>query len=63
VPLRLFVDVRADRETPRSRHRVAVSPGSFDPLTNGHVDIIMRGVRIFDRIVIAILLHAGHSGL
>jgi pantetheine-phosphate adenylyltransferase len=35
--------------------RVAVYPGSFDPLTNGHVDIIMRGVRIFDRIVIAIL--------
>jgi pantetheine-phosphate adenylyltransferase len=35
--------------------RIAVYPGSFDPLTNGHVDIIMRGVRIFDRIVVGIL--------
>ena len=35
--------------------RVAVYPGSFDPLTNGHVDIILRGSRIFDRIVVAIL--------
>lgn len=35
--------------------RVAVYPGSFDPLTNGHVDIILRGSKIFDRIVVAIL--------
>jgi pantetheine-phosphate adenylyltransferase len=37
---------------------VAVYPGSFDPLTNGHVDIIMRGARIFDRIIVAILVNA-----
>ena len=36
---------------------VAIYPGSFDPLTNGHVDIIQRGSRLFDRIVIAILLN------
>ncbi|HEY3381543.1 MAG TPA: pantetheine-phosphate adenylyltransferase [Vicinamibacterales bacterium] len=35
--------------------RLAIYPGSFDPLTNGHVDIILRGVRIFDRIIIGIL--------
>src|SRR4249920_3380470 len=35
--------------------RIAVYPGSFDPLTNGHVDIIERGARLFDRIVVAIL--------
>ena len=35
--------------------RVAIYPGSFDPLTNGHVDIIERGSRIFDSIVVAIL--------
>ncbi|MGE5358358.1 MAG: adenylyltransferase/cytidyltransferase family protein, partial [Bacteroidales bacterium] len=29
--------------------RVAVYPGSFDPITNGHVDIILRGARMFDR--------------
>jgi pantetheine-phosphate adenylyltransferase len=35
--------------------RKAVYPGSFDPITNGHVDIIERGLKIFDRIVIAVL--------
>ncbi|HUL73033.1 MAG TPA: pantetheine-phosphate adenylyltransferase [Vicinamibacterales bacterium] len=35
--------------------RLAVYPGSFDPLTNGHVDIIDRGLRLFDRIVVAVL--------
>jgi pantetheine-phosphate adenylyltransferase len=37
--------------------RVAIYPGSFDPLTNGHVDIIQRGARLFDRIIIAILVN------
>ena len=37
---------------------LAVYPGSFDPLTNGHVDIITRGARLFDRIIVAILLNA-----
>src|ERR671915_514513 len=36
---------------------VALYPGSFDPLTNGHVDIIQRGSRLFSRIVVAILLN------
>jgi pantetheine-phosphate adenylyltransferase len=38
--------------------RVAIYPGSFDPLTNGHVDIILRGARLFDRIIVAILVNA-----
>lgn len=37
--------------------KLAVYPGSFDPLTNGHVDIIERGARLFDRIVVAILVN------
>src|ERR1700675_850722 len=37
---------------------LAVYPGSFDPLTNGHVDIIARGARLFDRIIVAILVNA-----
>jgi pantetheine-phosphate adenylyltransferase len=41
-----------------STPRVAIYPGSFDPLTNGHVDIIQRGARLFDRIVVAILRNA-----
>src|SRR6476660_3029051 len=36
---------------------VASYPGSFDPVTNGHVDIIRRGAQLFDRIVIAVLIN------
>jgi pantetheine-phosphate adenylyltransferase len=36
---------------------VAIYPGSFDPLTNGHVDIIRRGAHLFDRIIIAVLIN------
>ena len=35
--------------------KIAIYPGSFDPLTNGHVDIIKRGYKIFDKIIVAIL--------
>ena len=42
---------------------LAVYPGSFDPLTNGHVDIILRGARLFDRIVVAMLVNAEKSPL
>jgi pantetheine-phosphate adenylyltransferase len=43
--------------------RIAVYPGSFDPLTNGHLDIIQRGTRLFDRIVVAVLENEGKSPL
>ena len=36
---------------------VAIYPGSFDPLTNGHVDIIQRGSRLFTRIIVAVLIN------
>lgn len=42
---------------------LAVYPGSFDPLTNGHVDIIRRGARLFERIVIALLVNPDKSSL
>jgi pantetheine-phosphate adenylyltransferase len=42
---------------------LAVYPGSFDPLTNGHVDIISRGVKMFDRIIVAILINAEKTPL
>jgi pantetheine-phosphate adenylyltransferase len=34
--------------------RIAVYPGSFDPITNGHVDILRRSLAIFDRVVVAV---------
>ena len=42
---------------------MAVYPGTFDPLTNGHVDIIKRGARLFDRIVIAVLMNSDKTPL
>ncbi len=35
--------------------RIAIYPGSFDPVTNGHLDILERGLNLFDKIIIAIL--------
>ncbi|GAJ99662.1 pantetheine-phosphate adenylyltransferase [Geomicrobium sp. JCM 19055] len=34
---------------------IAVYPGSFDPVTNGHIDIIERGAKVFDEIIVAVL--------
>jgi pantetheine-phosphate adenylyltransferase len=42
---------------------LAIYPGTFDPLTNGHVDIIQRGSRVFDRIIVGILLNVEKSPL
>ncbi len=35
-------------------HRIAVFPGQFDPITNGHLDVIERGVRLFDELIVAV---------
>ena len=35
--------------------RIAIYPGSFDPVTNGHMDIIKRGLTLFDKIIVTIL--------
>ena len=42
---------------------LAIYPGTFDPLTNGHVDIIERGTRLFDKIIVAILVNVEKSPL
>ena len=39
---------------PPSRARVAVYPGTFDPITNGHIDLVSRAAPLFDRLVVAI---------
>jgi pantetheine-phosphate adenylyltransferase len=46
-----------------SEQIIALYPGSFDPLTNGHVDIIQRGSTLFDKIVVAVLLNLEKSPL
>lgn len=43
--------------------RVAVYPGSFDPITNGHIDIIERGLKLFDKIIVSILHNPGKKNL
>jgi len=43
--------------------RRAVCPGSFDPPTNGHVDIIGRAASLFDEIVVAVLVNKSKKGL
>src|ERR1700682_647758 len=37
---------------------IAIYPGSFDPVTNGHLDLIERGGKMFDRIIVAVLKNA-----
>ena len=39
------------------KERVAVYPGTFDPVTNGHIDIIERAVKLFDKIIVAVALN------
>jgi pantetheine-phosphate adenylyltransferase len=43
--------------------RLAIYPGSFDPITNGHMDIIKRGLGLFDKIIVAILNNSSKSPL
>jgi pantetheine-phosphate adenylyltransferase len=43
--------------------RRVVCPGSFDPVTNGHLDIIARASRLFDEVVVAVGRNAGKNGL
>ena len=43
--------------------KIAVYPGTFDPITNGHIDIINRGLRIFDKIIVTVAVNPGKSPL
>lgn len=42
---------------------VAIYPGSFDPITNGHLDLISRGAKLVDRLIVAVLQNASKSPL
>ncbi|HKI72703.1 MAG TPA: pantetheine-phosphate adenylyltransferase [Verrucomicrobiae bacterium] len=43
--------------------RTAIYPGSFDPLTNGHLDVIERAAKLFDRVVVAIAINESKNPL
>ena len=45
------------------KERVAIYPGTFDPITNGHVSVVNRALKIFDKLVIAILTNPAKSPL
>ncbi len=43
--------------------KVAIYPGSFDPVTNGHLDIITRGAKVFDKLIVGVLVNVDKKGL
>jgi pantetheine-phosphate adenylyltransferase len=45
-----------------AKDNTAIYPGSFDPITNGHVDLVKRTLRVFDKVVVAIASNPGKDG-
>ena len=43
--------------------RIGVYPGTFDPITNGHLDIIRRGSKLVDKLIVAVARNAGKGPL
>ncbi|MCR3759319.1 pantetheine-phosphate adenylyltransferase [Clostridium felsineum] len=43
--------------------KVAVYPGSFDPITNGHLDIISRASKVFDKVIVGVLINPDKKGM
>lgn len=50
-------------KTRSSKPTVAVYPGTFDPITNGHLDIVERALHLFDRVIIAVAINVGKKPL
>ncbi len=48
---------------PDSLARVAIYPGTFDPITNGHIDIINRAAPLFDKVIVTLALHTDKNPL
>ena len=45
-----------------AKETVAIYPGSFDPITNGHIDLVKRTLRVFDNVIVAIASNPGKDG-
>ena len=43
--------------------KAAIYPGSFDPVTNGHLDVIQRATRVFDKVIVAVVNNTGKNAL
>ena len=41
--------------------QIAIYPGSFDPITSGHLNIIRRGAKIFDKLIVCVMVKAGKN--
>jgi pantetheine-phosphate adenylyltransferase len=48
---------------PKGRMRIGLYPGTFDPVTNGHIDVIARAVRLVDKLVIGVSISTGKGPL
>ena len=46
-----------------AKQRIGLSPGTFDPVTNGHIDIISRSARLMDKLVIGVAINTGKGPL
>ena len=57
------MNTRNKLDTNASKPTIAVYPGTFDPITNGHVDIIQRALGLFDSVIIAIAVNAQKTPL
>jgi pantetheine-phosphate adenylyltransferase len=53
----------APSEKGEAMDKLAVYPGSFDPITNGHLDLVERGLKVFDRVIIAVALNPEKDNL
>lgn len=58
-----FGNWRSQREGEIGLVRVAIYPGTFDPVTNGHLDILQRAVSVFDEVIIAVASDSNKSAL
>ena len=45
------------------KEKIGIYPGSFDPITNGHLDILERGLELFDTVIVAIAYNIEKQGL
>ena len=56
-------DEQAGGKPAAGKYRIGVYPGTFDPITNGHLDIIGRAAKVVDKLIVAVAVNAGKGPL